>query len=721
MPIPNNYLERVYAGVLGKIIGVYLGRPFEGWSHEAIAERLGPIESYVHDRLGVPLVVPDDDISGTFTFLRALEDYGSGRDVCAREIGQTWLNYIVENRTVLWWGGMGVSTEHTAFERLKSGIEAPQSGSIELNSRIVAEQIGAQIFIDGWGLIAPGDPELAAEFAARAGSVSHDGAAVHAAQVVAALVSTAFVESDIEQMLDTAVRFIPADGVIAHMIADIRSWRATAPNDWKATFARVRETYGYDRYGGGCHVVPNHALIVLALLHGGGDFSESLNIVNSCGWDTDCNSGNVGCILGVRNGLAGIDRTAQPVVAQGPAGVQRLLSVRLRSSFDWRGPVADRMYLPTADGGRCVTDAVGEAVRIANMGRALAGEPPIAPKGGARFHFELPGSVQGWTSISGVATIGNRTISGSGGRRSLAVSFITTSEQPARIATPTFVPPDALAMPGYGMVACPTLYPGQEVTANLIAGSGNARPVRATLFIQTCNDEEAPATTLGSSIELASGASGELRWRAPDTGAQPIARIGLELSAGSEDGSGALFVDYLTWSGVPTYDAVLGGPGAVRQRGFVDAVDRFEPLGPAGGMRIVKNSGPGLLIQGAREWSDYRLRARIACHLAESFGIAARVQGLKRYYALVLTRGNRVRLVKELDGATTLVQADFDWDFDREYALELIVRDSTISASIDQKAVFEVTDEIRPLAGGAMAALVETGNIDIRSLSVAPA
>jgi hypothetical protein len=32
MPLPNDYLERVYAGVLGKIIGVYLGRPFEGWT-----------------------------------------------------------------------------------------------------------------------------------------------------------------------------------------------------------------------------------------------------------------------------------------------------------------------------------------------------------------------------------------------------------------------------------------------------------------------------------------------------------------------------------------------------------------------------------------------------------------------------------------------------------------------------------------------------------------
>ena len=65
------YLERVYAGVLGKIIGVYLGRPFEGWEYEQISNQLGDINYYVHEKLNVPLIVTDDDISGTFTFIRA--------------------------------------------------------------------------------------------------------------------------------------------------------------------------------------------------------------------------------------------------------------------------------------------------------------------------------------------------------------------------------------------------------------------------------------------------------------------------------------------------------------------------------------------------------------------------------------------------------------------------------------------------------------------------
>jgi ADP-ribosylglycohydrolase len=214
MPIPNDYAERVYAGVLGKIIGVYLGRPFEGWSYERIMSELGEIYYYVNDRRDLPLkndtlVVTDDDISGTFTFLRALPDYGNSLDLTPSQIGQTWLNYIIERRTVLWWGGLGNSTEHTAYLRLKSGIFAPQSGSIALNSRVVAEQIGAQIFIDGWAMVAPGDPELAADLARRAGSVSHDGEAVYGAQVVAAMEAQAFVEPDIDKLIDTAVSLIP--------------------------------------------------------------------------------------------------------------------------------------------------------------------------------------------------------------------------------------------------------------------------------------------------------------------------------------------------------------------------------------------------------------------------------------------------------------------------------------------------------------------------------
>ena len=39
--LPADYPERAYAAVLGKLIGVYLGRPFEGWTYQRICASLG--------------------------------------------------------------------------------------------------------------------------------------------------------------------------------------------------------------------------------------------------------------------------------------------------------------------------------------------------------------------------------------------------------------------------------------------------------------------------------------------------------------------------------------------------------------------------------------------------------------------------------------------------------------------------------------------------------
>ena len=47
---------------------------------------------------------------------------------------------------------------------------------------------------------------------------------------------------------------------------------------------------------------------------------------------------------------------------------------------DWRGPVADRLFLAATEEGRAVTDALIENYRIVNTGRALQLEPPITPR-----------------------------------------------------------------------------------------------------------------------------------------------------------------------------------------------------------------------------------------------------------------------------------------------------------------------------------------------------
>ena len=121
---------------------------------------------------------------------------------------------------------MGNSTEHTAFLRWEEGIEAPRSGSRALNGKVVSEQIGAQIFIDGWAMVSPGDPDQAADLARRAASVSHDGEAIYGAQVIAAMQAMAFVQSDIDSIIDTAIRFMPRASITFVLLAEVRVWTA---------------------------------------------------------------------------------------------------------------------------------------------------------------------------------------------------------------------------------------------------------------------------------------------------------------------------------------------------------------------------------------------------------------------------------------------------------------------------------------------------------------
>src|SRR5205823_5647009 len=133
-----------------------------------------------------------------------------------------------------------------------------------------------------------------------------------------------------------------------------------------------------------------------------------------------------------------------------------------------------------ADGGRCITDAVRETYALVNSARALAG---LKAKSGPRFHFTLPGSVQGFTvekSPNGedVAQVGNEA------ERLCITLNNATDGLPIRIGTPTFVPPDAIGMGGYSVVASPTLYSGQRVEAKLTASDDLTAPLSAAVFVR---------------------------------------------------------------------------------------------------------------------------------------------------------------------------------------------------------------------------------------------
>ena len=693
MNIPADYAERVYAGVLGKSIGVYLGRPFEGWTYERIQEQLGDVNYYVHDKLDVPLIVTDDDISGTFTFIRALDDFNADPKISAKNIGHSWLNYIIEKRSILWWGGMGNSTEHTAFLRLKNGVDAPMSGSEKMNGKVVAEQIGAQIFIDGWALVSPGNPDQAARLAKEAASVSHDGEAVYGAVALAVMEAMAFVEPDMNNLIDKALTYIPTDSIIAQLIDDVRKWHASE-SDWRATRETIEAIYGYDKYGGNCHMVPNHALIIHSLLHGEDDFSETMKIINTCGWDTDCNSGNVGCLMGIKNGLAGIDSGAI-------------------KGLDWRGPVADRIYVPTAEGSRGISDCVREAVSIAQLGQRVAGDEPMSPKDGAQFHFCFPGSVQGFLVTDGVGKVVNVEGHSQLGSRSLEIS----TQGEAHCGSPVFSPSKEVTeyfqKRGYGLMASPRVHSGQVLKARCVA----ADDLSVTLYLRSYGNRDEVVTFYGDTVKLLAGNSEELLLTVPKE-ANPVFEVGVKV-----EGTGKLYLDWLTWEGTPEVTFTRPehkGSGkdapTMWRNAWINAVDSLT--GWQESFRLVQNEGVGLIMQGTRDWKDYEVTADVTPHLAKRAGIAARVQGLGRYYALELKAGNKLQLMEVLHDEIVLAETEFAWEFGQTLELSLKVHGDQLIGSINGQHL--VTASSNTFSDGAIGLLIEEGRSATNTISVKP-
>lgn len=718
--LPGDYLSRVYAGVLGKLIGVYLGRPFEGWTHQKIMQVLGPIRYYVHDHPnmpaspfdsglglarehGLPLVVTDDDVSGTFVFLRALEEHGFSANITSEKIGKTWLNQLIEGQTILWWGGNGISTEHTAYLNLKNGIPAPKSGATTTNGKTVAEQIGAQIFIDGWAMVAPRNPALAARLAKEAGSVSHDGESVYAAMLWAAMEAEAFASKDVEHLLSIGLSVIPKDSAIASMIADVRKWHAS-DGDWLKTRQRIEDTYGYDKYCGVCHVMPNHGIMIMALLYGGHDFSEAMHIINTSGWDTDCNSGNVGCLVALMHGVD---------------------AFRSSPSTDWRGPVADRALISSADGGFSIANAGSLAFDVANFGRRIAGLDALPqPKDGSQFHFTLPGSVQGFRATG--ATLLHEYDESGTGVLAIECTDLTAADGTVEALTDVFMAQDVLKMPTYPLMASPLVYPGQTIKAKLRLPPQSTSYIQAALRIKVYAPGDELVAKDGEAVELYPGEERILEWTIPDAfDSQPIQAIGIALRAKEARFTGKIILDFLGWTGVPRMvlkkPCPAQRPGQFWIKSWVKGVDSFLPWRKMP-FTIVQNRGEGILIHGTRDWTDYCVTiASFTVGLGQAAGVAIRVRGLNRYYALLLTgKGTTVSLVKALDEKRlVLASAEFTWELDKEYEVSIQASGTKIEGRIGGSTI-RLAAEDDQYRGGGLGLVITNGTASAGTINVGP-
>lgn len=698
MAIQNDYLNRVYAGWLGKAIGVRYGAPIEGWSYDRIRKTYGILNHYIADYKNF---AADDDTNGPMFFLRSIDDYGL--DATVEQMGLTWLNYAPYEHGFYWWGGYGISTEHTAYLNLRAGIPAPRSGSVEQNGEAVAEQIGGQIFIDTWGLVSPGNPRQAAELAGKMASVSHGGNGIYGGQFIAACIAEAFVESNIEKVIQAGLSVIPPDCAYRRMADAIIAFYKEKPGNWEDAFRYVQNNFGYDRYPGVCHIIPNSAVIILSLLYGGHDFDQAINICNMCGWDTDCNVANVGTVMGVLLGLEGID-------------------------YDrWRSPINDFLAASSVMGSMNIMDIAKDAAYMAALGYRLAGETPpddvIAIINGktARFHFELPGSTHGFRAAAEHgSTLGYKIMNSaeraSGGSRSLklvAPSFPAYEGDVCGIKLfyKTYYASTDFSDSRYDPAFSPIFYPGQNISCQVCCDTNISGSITACLYIYDTNSGK---ITEGEAIEVREVFT-KLFMPVPAMEGACISEVGV-LFRSADACSGALcaWMDDFDISGSPDYTIDFAKEHMDMWNGLHTEVSQFTRL--KGLWYLTENalngscSDFGEAYTGDVNFRDFTFTATLRPQLGQWHGINVRVQGAVRSYALVLAEGGTLKFMKNENGYRTLCETDYPWKCGSRYRLSIQAVGNKFVISEGDKELMRYADTDRPYLNGAIGASVRDGS-----------
>jgi len=682
----QNYKEQLYAGVLGKIVGVYFGRPIEGKKYEELTSRFGKVDRYLHTYYDEPLVVSDDDITGTFTFIRALQDTKKYNNITSEDFGNNWLNYIIEGKSILWWGGAGSSTEHTAFLRLKHGIKAPDSGSIKTNGKVVAEQIGGQIFIDSCGFVLPGEPKRSAELAKKYASVSHDGEAVYAAMVVAAMVAAAFTEKDIHKLLDIGIEYAPKDSLIAEIHTNVRKWAKDNPK-WDDTFALIMKHYGTDKYWGGAHIVPNHAIMVMAWAYSDNNFYKALTIANTAGLDTDCNSGNVGSVMGIIAGIDGINK-----------------------DYDFLSPFSDRILMPTADGTRGITDSLKETEYLHYAGCRMMGfEISDNEKNLPYFNFAIKSACHGFMSEDKYSKCYND--DGKGLKIDINRKNV---DAPSKITTPILHPKKDTMDNKYSVMATPRLYPGMTITANFktlkTQGTGYA-----STFIKFYNGTE----QYSDKILLEEGKEITVKLKIEDIGF-PVIDLGVKICG---DIVGTILLQNVDFD--KNIDFEFPREPIVTDNMPVGFISNMSNIGnwnflseadPTLMTELISEDSDGVYITGNSDFENYSFTADLGIHMADKAGLVVRYLGMRRYIMFGYDSGKLVLVEHYDDNIKVLASKEFEWATDKFYNLKVDVSKDSIKCYLEDNLVFEGKTE--KLVSGGAGIIANMGKIGIKKAHV---
>jgi hypothetical protein len=288
--------DKIRGGWAGQMIGVSYGAPTEF----QYLERLVPEENipeWTPDRVHGAL--DQDDLYVDITLAEVLDE--KGLDATTEDFGA----FFRQAGYRLWHANLA------ARRALRRGVPATLSGTPKYN--VHANDIDFQIEADFIGLMTPGMPRTSNDYCERAGRVMNSGDGLYGGMFVSAMYSAAFFESDPRAIVEAGLAVLPAESPYARVIADVLEWSIDYPDDWVEVWQLIEQTWNQREPCSEGALKPfnidakiNGAYIVLGLLYGDGDFSETMKIATRAGQDSDCNPASAAGVLGVVLGYDGI-------------------------------------------------------------------------------------------------------------------------------------------------------------------------------------------------------------------------------------------------------------------------------------------------------------------------------------------------------------------------------------------------------------------------------
>ncbi|MFX0098207.1 MAG: ADP-ribosylglycohydrolase family protein [Candidatus Hodarchaeota archaeon] len=315
------YFRKCHGSWLGKVIGSLYGMPVEGRDPREIKKQHGQFAGW-QEAHGAGGGVINDDEQFEIVALLCLEEVGIDK-LSIDGLARFWKEYL--KRSFLF------TAEKQVYVNWRKGIPPGEAALPENNPWF--DFIGAQMKGEIFGQLVPGDLEETARLAAIDGAVAHHGIGVDGEIFVAEMVAQGIVSktpptrASLQENIETALSYCNEDGRYVKLGKLLLQWISEhpEPRGWIPVFERLEKWWREDcleelieendvnpthpsreqilvrcgiRPWGLCHVLPNFGIVLIALVYGGGDFGQSLQLAAMMGYDADCNVGNVGGILG---------------------------------------------------------------------------------------------------------------------------------------------------------------------------------------------------------------------------------------------------------------------------------------------------------------------------------------------------------------------------------------------------------------------------------------